>query len=210
MNYPFTTIKKRNRLYVIAHRGNQVACPENTLAAFRKALSDGADIIETDLRLTADNTFVCIHDSTVDRTTDGDGRVDQMTLSRFKSLSAFYGREEFKDEKIPTLAEVATILPDDVGLAIELKDNRFYEPETCRKLIDELDRIQIRNRTIVLSHSKARLNTIRSVAPDIVAGKITLFNPLPLQNTQLLGPFWLLLLINPFYVWIAHKRGKTV
>jgi glycerophosphoryl diester phosphodiesterase len=61
----------------MAHRGNRVLCPENTLAAFRQALADGADILETDLHLTADKEFVCIHDATVDRTTNGSGAVVQ-------------------------------------------------------------------------------------------------------------------------------------
>ena len=52
----------------MAHRGNRVACPENTLASFRRALEDGADILETDLYVSADGTFVCIH--------DGDARED--------------------------------------------------------------------------------------------------------------------------------------
>ena len=57
--------------YVMAHRGNRVACPENTLAAFQRALDEGADILETDLHVTADDVFVCIHDATLDRTTNG-------------------------------------------------------------------------------------------------------------------------------------------
>ena len=69
----------------MAHRGNRVACPENTLAAFRRALDDGADIIETDLHVTADGEFVCIHDATVDRTTDGRGPVAGMTLGHVAS-----------------------------------------------------------------------------------------------------------------------------
>ena len=59
--------------YVMAHRGNRVACPENTLASFRRALADGADLLETDLHLSSDGRLVCIHDATVDRTTNGKG-----------------------------------------------------------------------------------------------------------------------------------------
>jgi len=95
----------------MAHRGNRVACPENTLAAFRRALDDGADIIETDLHVTADGEFVCIHDATVNRTTDGRGPVAGMTLAQLKALSALCGRQEFEQERIPTLAELAALLP---------------------------------------------------------------------------------------------------
>src|SRR5512136_2944979 len=102
-------IPGRPKPYVMAHRGNQVACPENTLAAFRRALADGADIIETDLHLTADGVFVCIHDGMVDRTTDGHGAVAEMTLAQIKTLSASCGRPEFAAERVPTLAETAAL-----------------------------------------------------------------------------------------------------
>ena len=69
------TLPGRRKPYVMAHRGNRVACPENTLAAFRRALADGADILETDLHVAADGQFVCIHDGTLDRTTNGRGLV---------------------------------------------------------------------------------------------------------------------------------------
>ncbi len=68
-------IPGKTKPYIMAHRGNRTACPENTLAAFRRAITDGADILETDLHLSADQVFVCIHDPTVDRTTDGSGAV---------------------------------------------------------------------------------------------------------------------------------------
>ena len=103
ISYPLV-IPNRPKPYLMAHRGNRVACPENTLAAFRRALVDGADILETDLHLTADGVFVCIHDATVDRTTDGHGPVAEMTLAQVKSLSASYGRPEFQGEQVPTLS----------------------------------------------------------------------------------------------------------
>ena len=64
---------------VMAHRGNRELFPENTLPAFRRAWQEGADIIETDLHLSRDGEFMCIHDSTLDRTTCGDGPVAART-----------------------------------------------------------------------------------------------------------------------------------
>ncbi|HZK60580.1 MAG TPA: glycerophosphodiester phosphodiesterase family protein, partial [Anaerovoracaceae bacterium] len=75
----------------MAHRGNRQLCPENTLAAFRQAIIDGADIIETDLHLSADGVFICIHDETLDRTTNAQGLVAKKTLKELKSKSAGYG-----------------------------------------------------------------------------------------------------------------------
>ena len=207
---PFLALPGRSKPYLMAHRGNRVACPENTLAAFRRALAEGADILETDLHLTADGVFVCIHDATVDRTTDGTGPVAGKTLEQIKSLSASYGRPEFARERVPTLTELAAILPPDVALALELKTDRFLEPEVCHALVQELDRTGVGERTVVLSFSLGRLQAVRAVAPDLPVGWITLSRAWPLPEVDLLGPLWPLLLLNPFYVKLAHARGQLV
>ena len=105
------TLPGRTKPYVMAHRGNRVLCPENTLSSFSKAFEEGADILETDLHLSADGVFMCIHDATVDRTTDGSGPVSAKILAELKQLSASYGFKGFENERIPTLAETAAILP---------------------------------------------------------------------------------------------------
>ncbi|HEY42374.1 MAG TPA: hypothetical protein G4O11_00110 [Anaerolineae bacterium] len=196
--------------YVMAHRGNRVACPENTLAAFQRALDDGADILETDLRLSSEGVFVCIHDAKVDRTTNGSGAVSEMTLREIKTLSAAYGRSEFEAEQIPTLAELTAILPPDVPLALELKADQFLIADVCRRLVRELDQSGVRERTVVLSFSLARIVTMRSIAPDIPIGWITLTRAMPLRGVQFLGPLWPLMILNPFYVGLAHLRGQMV
>ncbi len=194
----------------MAHRGNSIECPENTLAAFRRALADGADILETDLHLTADGEFVCIHDATVDRTTSGSGPVGALTLAQIKRLSASYGRAGFEIERVPALREVAALLPPDVALALELKTDRFLEPDVCRQLVATLDECGIRAQTVVLSFSLSRLQAVQAAAPDIPTGLITLNNPTPAPPVALLGPLWPLLLLNPFYVRQAHRQGKVV
>src|SRR5262245_40832238 len=98
-------LPSKTKPYVMAHRGNSISCPENTLAAFRRAFKEGADLLETDLHLTSDGVFVCIHDPTLDRTTLSSGKVEEMTLGQLKQASACYGRSEFADERNPTLAE---------------------------------------------------------------------------------------------------------
>ena len=200
----------RAKPYVMAHRGNRVACPENTLAAFRRALEDGADLLETDLYLSADGAFVCIHDPTLDRTTDGRGPVEARTLAGLKAVSASCGRPEFAAERIPTLAEVASLLPPDRGLALELKSDRFLDPEVGRRLGEELAGLGVLERCVVLSFSRARLDATRLGAPGLPAGWITLKEARPVRGVELLGPFWPLLLLNPLYVAVAHARGQAV
>jgi glycerophosphoryl diester phosphodiesterase len=207
---PRLDLPGKSKPYLMAHRGNRIACPENTLAAFQRALDEGSDILETDLHLSADGVFVCIHDETVDRTTDGSGPVAGMTLDQLKALSASYGRPEYAAERVPTLAELAALLPRDIALALELKTDRFLESQVCRDLVAELDRTGIRSQVVILSFSLPRIQAVQAVAPDLPIGWITLSRPWPRRGAQVLGPLWPLLLLNPFYVRLAHRRGQLV
>ena len=201
---------RKDKPYVMAHRGNRIACPENTMASFRRALRDGADIIETDLHLSADGVVVCIHDATLERTTDGHGPVADKTLAELKTLSASYDRPEFVQERIPSLEELAAIIPEDVALALELKSDAFLQTEACLKMVACLDKTGVRDRTVALSFSLERLMAVRQAAPDIPVGWITLTCAWPRRGVNLIGPLWPLLILNPFYVWLAHKQGQIL
>ena len=204
------SIPGKEKPYLMAHRGNRAACPENTLASFRQALQDGADLLETDLHLSADQVFVCIHDDTLDRTTNGSGPVHERTLAELKQLSASYGRAGFESERIPTLAELAAILPPDVGLALELKIDDFLQPAVAQKLSTELTELGIHDRSVVISFSLERLQAVQAVDPEIPIGWISMSALRPLAGVQLLGPFWPLLLFNPGFVRKARARGQVV
>ncbi len=195
---------------MIAHRGNMRACPENTMAAFRRALEDGSDLVETDVRVTADGAIVCIHDPTVDRTTDGTGRVEELTVAEMEVLRASGGRPEFDSERVPLLEELGSILPEDVALAVELKSDQFLETGACRLLLDVLDRTGVRGRTIVLSFKLRRIKAFRAVAGDVPVGLVSLSRPWPPGEPLLLAPSLPILLSNPLYVRFAHKRGQMV
>ncbi|MDY6872884.1 MAG: glycerophosphodiester phosphodiesterase family protein [Chloroflexota bacterium] len=101
---------------IYAHRGASSQAPENTLAAFQLAFEQGADGIELDVMLSKDQQLVVIHDDTVDRTTDGTGRVSDLTLAELKRLDAGEG------EPIPTLAEVLDRFGGQFPINIELKN----------------------------------------------------------------------------------------
>ena len=92
---------------IIAHRGASGIAPENTLAAFQKAVEMGVDRIEMDLRQTIDGEVVVIHDKTIVRTTNGWGSVRKMSLNKLKNYSAgSWFNPDFTDEKVPTFREV--------------------------------------------------------------------------------------------------------
>ena len=130
------TLTAEDRMYVAAHRGDSYNYYENTMTAFKKAVEAGCDMIETDVHLTLDNHLVLIHDDTVDRTTNGQGRVDEMTLAELKELNA---GDSATVERIPTLEELLAYLsPLEVTLNIEIKEYWSQENENrCIKCIED-------------------------------------------------------------------------
>src|SRR5579863_6165855 len=97
----------KHSIAVIGHRGGRALAPENTLAAFRNAIKLGADYVEVDVRATRDGKLVIMHDSTVDRTTDGKGAVRDLDFATIRALDA--GSKfsaQYAGEKVPTFDEV--------------------------------------------------------------------------------------------------------
>lgn len=106
---------------VLAHRGDFAHAPENTLASFSQALKKGADGIELDVKLTSDRKVIVIHDTTVDRTTNGSGKIPSFSLSGIRELDAgaWFG-DQFRGEKVPLLEEVFDVVGRDRLINIEL------------------------------------------------------------------------------------------
>jgi len=114
------TLTPENRMYVAAHRGDSYNYYENTMTAFKKAVETGCDMLETDVRLTLDGYLVLMHDDRVDRTTNGKGRVDEMTLKEIEQLNA---GDTACHEKVPTLEELLSYISTKaVTLNIEIKE----------------------------------------------------------------------------------------
>jgi glycerophosphoryl diester phosphodiesterase len=117
-----TSWTRRFSVVVIAHRGFSGAAPENTLAAFLKAIETGCDMIEMDVQLSRDGEVVVIHDDTLDRTTNGKGKVSQHTLQDIKRFDAgLWFSPQFTGERIPTLKEALSLTCGKIPLTIELK-----------------------------------------------------------------------------------------
>ena len=116
----------------IAHRGFSSQAPENTFAAFDLAIENEFYYIETDVQLTADNIPVIIHDDTVDRTSNGKGKVSEKTLSDIKKLDfGSWFSPKFKDQKILTLSELLKNYNNKIHLVLELKSQ---QSELCKQI----------------------------------------------------------------------------
>lgn len=121
----FDWLRPARRPLVIAHRGSSAFAPENTLAAFRRAVSDGADAVELDVHLSREGEVVVIHDPRLQRTTDGRGWVSRHSVDELKRLDAGgWFHRSFAGERVPTLSEVLEELGGRVGVNIEIKGNR--------------------------------------------------------------------------------------
>ena len=154
----------------IAHRGSRVLWPENTIEAFSEAVAIGYRHLETDLRITADGVLVCIHDHTVDRTTDGTGPVSGFDYQTLSSLDAGFRHagamgHPFRGQgiKVPTLEEVFLTFSE-ASFVVDLKTDDLVQPLT--ELIDRLD---LHDRLIVGSFSDARLAEFRAASGNRVA-----------------------------------------
>ncbi len=194
----------------MAHRGNRVLFPENTIAAFKQAFSDGADILETDLHLSLDGEFICIHDATVDRTTNGLGKVKDFSLNDLKTFRILNTQSYLTEYQIPSLLETLRILPEKKALALELKTDRFLEPDICKKLGSILRENNVLERTIELSFSLPRLLMLKNIIPAMPIGWISMTHYTPDKPVDLIGVFWPVFYLNPCYTAAAHRRSMLV
>ena len=157
-------------MLVIAHRGASGHAPENTLAAFKKAVALGAAFIETDLQLSRDARFVAIHDSSLNRTTNGQGAVHDMTLADLRRLDAgsWFG-SEFAGERIPTLEEILEFSKkNDVVFYLELKPAGSWGGEHA--LVGALRQSGEIPRAAVISFDPAVLANLRKIEATLMTG----------------------------------------
>lgn len=159
------TFRPGTALRVIGHRGAAGVAPENTLPAFDHAVTVGAHAVEFDLQCTADRRLVVLHDPTVDRTTDGSGPIDGMTLEEARRLDAGYRFTPDRGTtfpfrgrgvRIPTLDEVIARLGE-LPVVLEIKSER-----AAAALRGWLSKTEVRGRALVGSFSRSALE---SVAP---------------------------------------------
>jgi glycerophosphoryl diester phosphodiesterase len=199
---------------VIAHRGASGYAPENTLAAFKRAIALGATFIETDLQLSRDSRFVAIHDDTVNRTTGGTGKVHDLSLADLKRLDAgaWFG-SEFAGERIPTLDEILEFSKkNDVVFYLELKPGGSWGGEHA--LIGALRESQEVARTVVISFDAGVLEGLRKIEPTLMTG--LLFDgqiARPLDKALEVGARQLAVrgdLVTPALLTEARKRDLQV
>lgn len=121
---------RKTDFVIIGHKGASGYAPENTLASFQRAMDQGAEMIEVDVHLSKDGEIIVFHDEDVSRTTNGAGKIHEMTLAEIKELDAgSWFSDEFVGEQIPTLGETIDLIHGKMGLIIDIKSrgHEFYD-----------------------------------------------------------------------------------
>ncbi|MER6564733.1 glycerophosphodiester phosphodiesterase [Streptomyces sp. NPDC001093] len=180
---------------VVAHRGASEDAPEHTLAAYKKAIEDGADALECDVRLTADGHLVCVHDRRVNRTSNGRGAVSALELAdlaaldfgSWKTREAWRGRDEEPDwehrpedreeTSVLTLERLLELVADAgrrVELAIETKHPTRWAGQVEERLLTLLKRFGLdapasaaESQVRIMSFSARSLHRVRAAAPTL-------------------------------------------
>ncbi len=222
--------QENSRFIVFAHRGGGGLFPENTLEAFRYSAQIGADALELDVHATGDGALVVLHDADVDRTTDGRGRVGELTLEQLKKLDAGYlfstdGGRSFpfrgKGIAVPTLAEVFDALPE-MTFNIEPKQQT---PSIVAPLCALLRERRMSNKTIVGSFNQTVIDDFRRACPEVAtsaspaeasrflaleqAGLAESYSP-PMQALQVPENLGALGVVSKEFVEAAHRRNLKV
>ena len=167
------TLAKDASIVLTGHRGAAGLAPENTLAAIQKGLDNNVDRIEIDVQQTKDNLVISLHDVTIDRTTDGTGLVKDLTYKEILKYSAgIKFSKKYKDEKIPTLDDVLTLVNGQAVLVIEIKDGNDYYPGIEQRVVDAINKFNAKPWVIVHSFNDSALEKVREIDKTIELHKL--------------------------------------
>jgi glycerophosphoryl diester phosphodiesterase len=171
------------RPLVIADRGASAEAPENTIAAFERALELGADAIALHVHLSKDDQPVVIHDFTLERTTDGAGAVRARTVRELKRLDGGgWFSPAFRGQRLQTLQEVLERFRDRARFWIELKGGASLYPGIEERVVGLLEVYETLERTLLQSFDVGALRTLRALSREIRLGVLVAHRPLDLQS----------------------------
>ncbi|WKA59119.1 glycerophosphodiester phosphodiesterase [Planococcus shenhongbingii] len=166
--------QEQQKMVNVAHRGASGHAPENTMGAFQKGFEMKADYIEIDVQMTKDGELVVIHDTTVDRTTNGTGKVGDLTFEEIRQLDAgSWFSEDYAGEKVPTFEEVLDAFRGKVGILIELKAPELYpgmEEKVADALIERNMDVSNNGKVIIQSFNHESMKKSKELLPNLSHG----------------------------------------
>ena len=165
------TAARTGKVLIVGHRGALGHAPENTMPGFEKGRQLGADVMELDVHLTRDDVLVVKHAAEVSRTTDGRGRIREMTLAEIKRLDAGIKFDpRFRGERVPTLAEVLEWAKGRMPLAIELKGDPQPAPGLEQKLVQTIREHGVLDEVMAISFHHAAIRRVKELEPALATG----------------------------------------
>lgn len=168
---------------VWAHRGASGYAPENTLAAFQKAVDLGADGVELDIQLTKDDQIVVIHDETIDRTSDGKGWVKDYSLEELRAFNYNRTKPEYKHADIPTMREVFELLkPTGLFINIEIKTGVVFYEKIEEKILALTKEMGMEDRVCYSSFNHYTVTRIHELKPDAEVGFLYADGPIDMPS----------------------------
>lgn len=157
---------------IVGHRGSLKA-PENTMSAFKQAYADGADAVELDILRTKDGHYVVMHDDAVDRTTNGHGLVEDLTLEEIQKLDAGSWKDpKFTGEKAPELGEVLDWAKGKLRVLIEVKRESAAK-SSGQELVDIIREKGVSDQVTVMSFNRPFVERVEKLAPDLDTGVLS-------------------------------------
>jgi glycerophosphoryl diester phosphodiesterase len=209
---------KPSRPLILGHRGASAYAPENTLAAFRLAREQGADGVELDAKLSADGFVIVMHDATVDRTTNGTGKVSALTYYELRRLDAGgWYNQSFRGEPIPTLEEVFAAVGRDLLVNVELTNYTTLTDKLPEKVAALVIRMDLERQVIFSSFSPPNLVKIHTFLPAAPLALLTPAGAVGALSRFLLGGSVPKEALHPHYADVTaslveryHKKGRKV
>ena len=203
------------QVLVVGHRGAPDCAPENTMASFQEGVRQEADVIELDVRFSADQQIVVLHDELLDRTTDGSGPLTEWTLDDLKTLDAGgWYHPRFAGQAIPTLDEVLAWARDNVPLFIELKYSGVPEPALGEGVVQRVTAHNMTDQVMIISFAHPALKWIKERSPAVTTGALY-YEPAtdPVTLAQKIGvsavmPLWHLVTASD--VGRCHEAGLFI
>ncbi len=211
-------LEKLNRPLIIAHRGASAYAPENTLAAFRLAVEQGADAIELDVKLSKDDQVIVIHDQTLSRTTGVKGNIKKFTKTEIEKLDAgSLFSADYRGEKIPTLDHVFGTVGGKILVNVELTNYSTPDDLLVEKVVEVVRTYNMNEYVFFSSFNPQNLAKIKKLLPECPVAILALPGITGFLNRSWIGKRVAPQIIHPHYLSTSsafiqkeHRGGRRV
>lgn len=196
---------------VIAHRGGALLGTENSISCLANGIAIGSDMVEIDVHMSADGELVVCHDPTIDRTTDGKGSIETMTLDSLRSFHLLDFRTgEATDECLPTLGEVLALVDGRCGLLLEVKKKKGQYEGIEKAILRVIEDYDAKSWVVIQSFNDSVIETVHSLDPEMPVEKLSVFGINPKKYSYVKSINVMYMFAGKSFVKRCHERGIGV